>query len=260
MTPSPARAGVPLREGRLYALLALLALAVLGADAYVMTRGADATVAAAPAAAASAGVPVRRAALAAQVPPTCAFRTDLAPVANWASLVTPQDATLGNARAAVTVVEFFEPNCPHCAHLHPVMKEVARQQGRAARFVFKPVVFWPKSMIQTQALYAAQAEGKFFPLLDLQMSRQKAEGFNDADVRAMAVEVGMNADALAQRIQAGQYRGLVEAQRQAFRQTGANAVPLVLINGRAVGEDRSATCLAQLIQQTAAAARPARRG
>jgi len=166
--------------------------------------------------------------------------------------VDMRDARLGNAEASVVVIEFFEPNCPHCKTFHPIMKEVARLHGDKAQFVIKPVVFWPRSSLQAQAMYAAQQEGKFFEMVERQFDIQRPEGLGEAEVRSIAQSIGMNGDALMQSIRAGNFSATMNIQRAHFQQAGLTAVPAVLINGRAVeGSSRTVACLGQLI--TAAA-------
>ena len=270
-----ATSNTPRRDLRLYALLALLTLGVVGADAVLSRRAtagaATATVTApdgstgttlAPSAPAAEAAPATTAEAdaavqAAQASPTCAFSA-AAPVANWRTLVDAADPAFGNPAAAVTVIEFFEPNCPHCATLFPAMAEAERLVGREARFVYKPVMFWAQqSMLQTQALYAAAAESpaKFHRSMQLQLERQKQGGLNEADIRQIATESGIDANAMMERVNAGTYRQQIMANRAAFQQTGQNGVPLVLINGRIVGDDRSAGCLARLVREEAQAAR-----
>lgn len=266
---------------RLYALLALLTLGVVAGDALLLRRAdaqspASTSSAVAPdAAATGTSIPgassspapgatsdtVATATAAeldqaiASAAATCAFRAGTAPVANWRSLVDAADPAFGNPAAAVTVIEFFEPNCPHCATLFPAMAQAERLAGREARFIYKPVMFWAQtSMLQTQALYAAAAESpaKFHRSMQLQLERQKSSGLNEADVRQIATESGMNADAMMQRINAGTYRQQIMANRAAFQQTAQTGVPLVLINGKVLGDDRSPACIARLIRQEAA--------
>jgi protein-disulfide isomerase len=262
MLPMSSRADAsPRRDLRLYMGLAALAFVLIGADVLLLSRAeaqpsANGTVAAAPAADLP---PVTNPAPAVEgggnevgAAQACAFAPD-APVHNWQTLVDAREPVFGNRNANVTVIEFFEPNCPHCAHLAPVMEQVERANARRAKFIYKPVIFWPYSTLQTQALYAAGQENpaRFQRLLKLQMERQKPAGFNETEVRALATQAGMNADALMQRINSGVYRGHILAYRDAFSRTGANTVPLLLINGRKVGENRTAACLGQLIQQAA---------
>ena len=43
---------------------------------------------------------------------------------NGASLVNFQDITKGSGESGVTIVEYFDPNCPHCKDFHQVMKKL----------------------------------------------------------------------------------------------------------------------------------------
>ena len=250
----------PRRDLRLYLGLTVLALVLIGADVLLLSRAeaqpnATTAVAEAPAAElppVTNPEPTTPAGAEVGAGQACTFSTE-PPVQNWQTLVDVREPVFGNRNAGVTVIEFFEPNCPHCAHLAPVMEQVQQQHARQARFIYKPVIFWPRSTLQAQALYAAGQENpaRFQRLLKLQMERQKPEGFNESEVRALIRQAGMNADAVMQRINGGVYRGHILAYRDAFSRTGSNTVPLLLINGRKVGENRTAACLGQLIQEAA---------
>jgi len=243
---------------RLFPVLNLTALAA--AVAFVACQSAEPTAPAvtSPSAAAAASVPepstmttgpsVSLPADDAPATAACGWSDEHPEVANWRTLIQSDDPSFGPASARVTVVEFFEPNCPHCQHLHPTIRMVQRAFPNV-RFVYKPVVFWPVSITQTQALYAAQAEGKFEAMLDAQMDAAQQGGLQEEQVRALASRVGMNADALMQRIEAGTYRTKMMGNRADFGATGINTVPLVLINGKVMGSDRTTGCFGQLIRQ-----------
>ena len=66
-------------------------------------------------------------------------------------------------------MEYFDPNCPHCRDLYPIMKEVAEEHGDQAKFAYIPFPLWwqdpshPQySLVQVEALHAAMQEGKFW--------------------------------------------------------------------------------------------------
>lgn len=236
------------KRDRLFLILLGLAALVLGGFAvFVYTSTAPSTPSAANVAQASLPeqTPLEQAA-------SCRYDPSHTAVTDFRSLIDTRDARMGNDQASVVVIEFFEPNCPHCKTFHPIMKEVARLHGDKAQFVIKPVVFWPRSSLQAQAMYAAQQEGKFFEMVERQFDIQRPEGLGEAEVRSIAQGIGMNADALMQSIRAGNYSAMMNIQRAHFQQSGLTAVPAVLINGRAVeGTSRTVACLGQLI--TAAA-------
>lgn len=246
-----------LREGRLYVTLAALTVLLAGADIWYFTSTpppqADGPTVAAPALR-TPDLAVSDAPIVYDAALVCAYNLEVPAVADYESLISPTDVVEGNAESKVTVIEFFEPNCPHCRTFYPTMRQLVAQYGDRARFVIKPVVFWDKSVLQGQALYAAAAEGKFDAMLAAQFSMPKPDGLAEADVRGIARMIGMDADAMMRSIEAGEYRPMTFAARQAFQASGNRSVPAVLINGRTVShEARTAECLAKMIDEAAAA-------
>ncbi len=181
----------------------------------------------------------------------CGFDTSK-PAVDYQEIIGMQDPALGNDDAEVTVIEFFDPNCPHCKTMHGIMDLVIADYGDQARFVYKPVALWPYSVDQIDALYAAAQEGKFSEMLSAQFDRQRQGGLDITQLRSIAEEIGMNPDQLAQRIDRGIYRANTMQQRQIASEVGLTGVPAVLINGRFIGPtSRTASCIGQLIEEAA---------
>jgi protein-disulfide isomerase len=184
---------------------------------------------------------------------TCFYDSKKGQVDDFSSLINVFDPTKGNPDASVTVIEYFDPNCPHCKTLHPIVEQVATTHADKARFVFKPFVLWPHSLAQSEALYAAAQDGKFFEMLDLQYAMQQPQtGLSTEQLRAMARQIGMSPDVLMQRVESGIYRNILSEQRDLAAEAGVTGTPAVLINGRFVdGRSRTAECLAELIDDAA---------
>ncbi len=241
----------PLREGRLYAMLALAFVVLAGADLIFYSSVEEAGPVANDLALTL--PPVPPADLTPPGPNACVYDATIPAVADPSALVSASDYTAGNADAPVTVVEFFEPNCPHCRTFYPVMKQVIDANAAKARFVIKPVIFWPKSTLQGQALYAAQEAGKFQPMLEAQFANPRPNGLTEEDLRKLASGIGMDGDAMMQKINDRGFTTQLYRMREAFQASGNNSVPAVLINGRTVdGASRTAACLTQLINEAAA--------
>lgn len=183
----------------------------------------------------------------------CQYDPEKERVRNYSELVNFFDPALGNADAPVTVIEYFDPNCPHCATIHPVMVQVVRNTSDKARFVFKPFVLWNHSIAQSEALYAAAQEGKFFQMLEHQYAiQQPRTGLSEQQLRSIASEIGMDPDVLIKRIESGLYRRTLAEQREKAIEAGVNSTPAVLINGRFVeSTSKTVDCLTQLIEQAA---------
>ncbi len=178
----------------------------------------------------------------------CPYQADAPAVPNYSALVRSTDAQVGPSDARVTVIEFFEPNCPGCIALHPTMVEVKRRYSDRVRFVFKPFVNWSVSQYQAQAMYAAHAEGKFFEMMDAQFASGQPEQMTRDQIVEVADQLGMDGEAMAQRIDGGVYRGKMMADRADFLGTGAPGFPSVYVNGQLVdSRSRTVGCLSQLI-------------
>src|SRR5690606_12671355 len=181
-------------------------------------------------------------------PGECRYDPNLRPVADYASYVNAIDPIRGNPDAPVTVIEFFDVNCPHCKTLHPIMEQVIAEHGERARFVYKPFVIFQQSVAQTAALYAAAQEGKFFEMLDLQFEAQNPRGLSAEQLRGMARQIGIDPDLMIQRVESGLFMSFIQMQQRLGQEAGLRSVPSVMINGRVV-ETASKTpeCLGQLI-------------
>jgi protein-disulfide isomerase/uncharacterized membrane protein len=183
-----------------------------------------------------------------QVAPGC-YYTGEGPVQDFEQLISFQDPARGASDADVTIVEYFDPNCPHCKTMHGVMKQAIDQYGDEARFVFKPMPLWGYSVPQIEALYAAAQEGKFFAMLDGQYARQQRGGLSEKQLRAIAREIGMNPDVLMSRVQQQAYRDRVRQEFQKAKDIGVDSTPTLIINGQFVsGRSRTVECIGAFIE------------
>jgi protein-disulfide isomerase len=261
------------RETALYLYLVVLTAVLVGADfaAYdaLSTRSAPpastATLAAEPAAAA--GDPFRTAHLAGVAPASpepeqpaqrpsafpegaaCGYDDAKGTVQQFDTLVGMDDPTAGTEGAPVTVVEFFDPNCPHCAELHSVMKTLIETHGDRTMFVFKPIPLGQPSVNQIEALYAANRAGAFNAMLEAQYAQQKRGGLSTEELLAIAEDIGMDSDDLHAAIEEDRFMGTIRLVYQQAQRIGVNSTPTVLINGRFVtAESRTVDCLSSLIE------------
>ncbi len=189
----------------------------------------------------------------AALPAECTYDLEKGSVENYERLVNFFDPTVGDPGAPVTVIEYFDPNCPHCATLHDVMMPVVQSHADRARFVFKPFVLWRHSIPQSEALYAAAQEGKFFEMLEAQYAIQQPQtGLGPDQLRSIAERIGMDAAHLMQRLESGIFQSTLAQERQKAVDIGVDSTPTVLINGRFVTpESRTEECLREMIEAAA---------
>lgn len=179
----------------------------------------------------------------------CKLDPNTEPVENGgAALVNFQDIRKGDSDASVTIVEYFDPNCPHCKTFHETMKQLVSEYEDEVQFVFKPFPLRGSSLPEIQALYVAHQEGKFSEMLDAQYARQSRSGIGKRDLRDVASEIGMNPDVLLSRIEQGKYRQKILAQRKKAINIGVESTPTVLVNGHFV-QSRSPDCMKMFIER-----------
>ena len=180
----------------------------------------------------------------------CRYNPEKSPIEDYESLVQFTDPVKGSHDAPVTVIEYLDPNCPHCENLHPVMQEVAAQQKDQARFVYKLFPLRRSSLPQIMALRVAAEENKFFEMLEAQFDRQGV--LSVAELREVAREVGMDPDETVRRMQQDALVEQVLRERKAAFERGVDSTPTVIINGRVVASrSRTEACLNQLIEEAA---------
>lgn len=181
----------------------------------------------------------------------CFFDDESPYYENFDMLIDEMDAIQGNPEAPVTLVEFFDPNCPHCKTVHPLMEAIAAKYPDKLRLVFKPVAIVGRHSIpQVTALHVAGEEGKFFEMMDLQFEHQKPGGNSLDELRDFAEDIGLDGRDFQRRMRSGQAANRTRRQTQIFRDLGMRGVPRLVLNGRVLASrSRSVACLSHFIEQ-----------
>ena len=111
--------------------------------------------------------------------------------AQHAALVAdPADAVAGNPGGDVTVVEFYDPRCPYCRQMLPVMATLL-QTDPQVRLVFKDIpILGPASVLEARALLAAQRQGRYVPFQEAIMHSMATP--TAASLRVEAERQGMD--------------------------------------------------------------------
>ncbi|MBX2819450.1 MAG: thioredoxin domain-containing protein [Rhodothermaceae bacterium] len=240
-----------LQPARLYTILPVIAALLLVGDyAWFTNKASDtpevaaATTTVQPASAntAASAVPAGEAAM------ECVLDERYAPYPNYKELLNSMDPTVGPADSRVTVIEYFDPNCPHCQALHPIMKNLIEEYKDRVHFVYKPFALGGHSVPQIEAMYVAKEQGKFEEMLDHQMAKMETRGLPLDQIRGIATDIGMDVSTLNSRLRAQLYRQIVMDTRQDAAKTGLNSVPAVLVNGQFIGT-RSQECIAKYIEE-----------
>ena len=154
------------------------------------------------------------------------------PAAKRKKLRADDCGTLGDPKAAVTVVEFSDYQCPHCAAAVKPLHELVELFKGKVRVCSKyfPLPGHPRSVPASAAAEFARAKGKFWELSDLMFSKQ--EELEDANLKAYARQVGLDPDALIKDVYKGTATDLIERHRKEGVEAGVRATPSLYYNWR----------------------------
>jgi len=143
------------------------------------------------------------------------------------------DPALGNIHVRVTIIEYGDFGCPTCRGWEQagVRQHLIQAYGDQVYFVWRDF-----PIINAQSPQAAEAgqcafdQGKFWEYHDLLY--QHAPALSIADLKAYAVELGLDAAQFNHCLDSGQDTAKVAQSLQQARALGFNGTPSFLINGQ----------------------------
>lgn len=109
-------------------------------------------------------------------------------------LNSPESPVGGNPQGDVTLVEFFDYNCPYCRQVAPVMVEVEAADPQL-RIVYKEFpILGPNSVFAAKAALAARKEN-LYPEFHKAMM-QASDAADEGQVMAVAGQIGLDVERL----------------------------------------------------------------
>jgi len=139
--------------------------------------------------------------------------------------------TLG--KGPVTIVEFSDYQCPHCAHaVEPLEKLALTERKGQVRLCSKyfPFTSHPRARIAAACAEYARGKGKFWELNALLFANQ--ETLEDENLKAYAKQVGLNGEEMLKEVYAGKFDELVEKHRREGIAAGVDSTPSLFFDGR----------------------------
>lgn len=162
----------------------------------------------------------------------------------------PNAPVLGNPDGDVTVVEFFDYNCPYCRRVKPHI-EALLDEDPNVRLVYRE---WPilgdGSVFAARAALAAREQGKYEEFHWALMGMQgRAE---EASVIQVAQEIGLDIAQLRRDMQAPEIDAHIAASMEMSRQLGFNGTPSFVIGDALVPGVIEADQMIRLTQEARA--------
>jgi protein-disulfide isomerase len=149
-------------------------------------------------------------------------------------IATADSPSQGPTNAPIELVEFSDFQCPFCYRAHPTVKQVLNTYGSKVRFVYRnyPLPNHPNARPAAEAAQCANEQGQFWAYHDRLFADQNKLG--DADLRASAVALGLDAPKFNACLDSHKYKPRVDADLQAGNEAGVNGTPAFFINGRMI--------------------------
>jgi protein-disulfide isomerase len=172
--------------------------------------------------------------------------------------LTPDDWSRGAPNAPVTLLEYADFECPHCASARPELEALLESHPSVFRLVFRhfPVqTTHPHALQAAEAAEAAGAQGKFWQMHDLLFEHQDALELEDLREYAAALALDQRRfdHEMARHVH-------VEAVKNDFRRgvrDGVNGTPTLFIDGvRYDGPRDRDAILAVVAEQSGGGAEP----
>ncbi|MYE38048.1 MAG: thioredoxin domain-containing protein [Candidatus Spechtbacteria bacterium SB0662_bin_43] len=168
------------------------------------------------------------------------------------SPIAATDNTFGNPDSSVELIEYGDFECPACAGLHPVLKEIKAEYSDRMQLAYRhfPLPFHRKAKKAAYASEAARAQGKFWEMHDLLFERQGewVDGDEDELFESYAQEIGLDVEKFSEDIKSDRAKDAVEQGIRSGKTASVSATPSLFLNGELV-RDRSLDGLRAALDQ-----------
>ena len=138
----------------------------------------------------------------------------------------------GKPQASVTLAEFSDFECPHCALTRPILEKFAADNAARVRLCWLsfPLTQHPNAMPAAQAALLARDKGKFWTVHDALFDNQPR--LSPEVIQEILQGAGVSPAEWKKAQSTPSYREQAETQRAAGIAAGVDSTPTVFVNGR----------------------------
>lgn len=168
--------------------------------------------------------------------------------ANMDRLVNARrDPSIGNPNATVTVVEFFDYQCPYCKRMAQDLAKLV-EEDPDLRVVFKEFpVFGTKSTLATRAALAAAKQGKY---QEFHLAVMKLRGApSENALFRLADRLGLDQDRLRRDMESQEIETMIQSNYRLAQQIGVRGTPAFIVGDQLVPGAMSPEGIRELIAQ-----------
>ncbi len=146
--------------------------------------------------------------------------------------ISIEDApAIGPRDAPITIIEFSDFECPHCATMAPVLAKLRREYPGKIRIVFKhcPLPVHPNALAAHEASIAASRQGQFWEMHDLLYAHP--DRLTENDLREYAKTLRLNLEQFDDDRTSDDVREIVQRDKAEASAARIGRVPTYFING-----------------------------
>jgi protein-disulfide isomerase len=140
--------------------------------------------------------------------------------------------SVGPKDAKVTILAYYDYQCPFCGRLVPTLDQIAKDYPDSVRIVFKmhPLAMHPNAMPAAEAALAAAAQGKFLEM-DHALFKNQQQLTRETFLR-LAKELGLDVDRFTKDLDANAYAAQIQKEAKEVEDIGSTGTPASFVNGR----------------------------
>ena len=145
--------------------------------------------------------------------------------------ITDADWCLGNPEAPVTLLEYGDFECPHCAAAAPVLERLVADDPDAIRLIFRHFPITTAHPLALQAAEAAEAAGaqkKFWEMHNMLFAHQPR--FESEHLRRLAHSIGLEIGKFDREMETHAHLPEVKEDFRRGILDGVNGTPTIFIN------------------------------
>jgi protein-disulfide isomerase len=148
-------------------------------------------------------------------------------------LFSANDPFVGNPRGVTTIVEFYDPRCPYCRQLAPMLT-IFVAKDRNIRLVYKDLpILGPASERGSRALLAAARQGGY-DALRAALMRSSSEDLSEASIRKAAEKLGLDWQRLHEDMESPAIAKHQAANKQLAQDLDIQGTPTLVIGQKIV--------------------------
>lgn len=142
----------------------------------------------------------------------------------------PSDHLLGKAGATITLIEYGDYQCGHCAEAYALIKKLMKEFHNELVFVFRnfPIDSHPEALIAAQAAEAAALQNKFWEMHDLIFEQQ--DQLSDSNLVYFAESLNLDLERFENDCNSQNVMSKIESDIESGIRSEVNATPTFFID------------------------------